>query len=186
MFEPLKTQELNQLLHMAVEKHGLDPNKTYVEFTWWDHVFRPMTDFDCNREKSWGILVFGKDNCNLFYKSSSLPVVPTAFWINKDAVYADQVVHRPTAVGWLMDNPMLLEFETAKFLFSNSPINYYVDIDPFRTKVYKNLAGDAVLALYAEDRDSGEWRPFSEMRPECIKLVDDSRKTETALQGDRP
>ena len=40
-----------------------------------------------------------------------------------------------------------------------------------------------VLALYAEGWDCGEWRPFSEMRQDCIKLVDDSRKTKV-LQGD--
>ena len=174
MFEPMTTRELNQLLHMAVEKHKLDPSTTYIEFTWWDKVFRPMTAFDCNRSKSWSILVFGEDNCSTFCKRSDGLVIPTGFWIWKDACYVENVVHRPTTVKWLMDNPMLLEFETAKFLFSNSPINYYVDINPFKTCVYKNRAGDSILALYAEDRDGGEWRPFSDMQPSYIRLIDDN------------
>lgn len=176
MFEPLTTRELNQLLHMAVEKHALDPSRTYIEITWWDKVFKPMIQLDGNRSKSksWSILVFGEENCSTFYKRSDGLVIPTGFWIWKDACYVDNVVHRPNTVKWLMDNQMLLEFETAKFLFSNSPINYYVDINPFKTCVYKNRAGDSILALYAEDRDGGEWRPFSDMQPSCIRLIDDN------------
>lgn len=177
MFEPLTTRELNQLLHMAVEKHNIDPKNTYIEFTWWDKIFKPMIQFDCDRSKSWSILVFGNDNCNVFYKNTDFPIIPTAFWIWKEAAYVDQVIHRPIIVEWLMDNPMLLEHKTAKFLFSGSPINYYVDINPFKTTVYKNSAGDSILALYAEDRDSGEWRSFSEMEPSNIQMIDDYAKS---------
>ena len=42
--------ELNSLLHMAVDRHGLDPANTYIEFTWWDNVFKPLTGFDCGME----------------------------------------------------------------------------------------------------------------------------------------
>ena len=168
--------ELNSLLHMAVDRHGLDPEKTYIEFTWWDNVFKPMTDFDCGMAggKSWGLLVFGEENCNTFYKRSDGIVVPTGFWINKDAVYIDWVVHRPKTIKCLMDNQMLLADDEVRFLFANSPINYYVGINPFKTRVYRNLANECVLAFYADDRDSGEYRPFSELKPDHIELIDDS------------
>ena len=42
--------ELNSLLHMTVDRHGIDPANTYIEFTWWDKVFKPMTDFDCGMD----------------------------------------------------------------------------------------------------------------------------------------
>ena len=118
--------------------------------------------------------MFGDDNCNTFHKRSDGVVVPTGFWINKDAVYIDQVVHRPTTLKWLMDNPMMLEHDEVRFLFANSPINYYVGINPFKTRVYKNWAKECVLAFYADDRDSGEFRPFSELKPNHIELIDDS------------
>lgn len=169
----ITTRELNQLLHMAVEKHGLDPKTTYIEFTWWDNVFKPMVQIDCDRYMSWIILVFGRDNCNLFYTSKDMPIVPTAFWIWKDAAYVDHVIHRPITVNRLMDNPMLLDFKTAKFLFSSSPVNHYVNINPYKTCVYKNRANDTVLAFYADDRDSGEYKPFSQIEPKDIKVVDD-------------
>ena len=139
-------------------------------------MFKPMIEFDCggNDGRSWGILVFGDDNCSTFYKRDDGIVVPTGFWIYKDAVYLDQVVHRPTTLKWLMDNPMLLEHDEVRFLFTNSPINYYVGINPFKTRVYKNLANEYVLAFYADDRDSGEYRPFSELKPDHIELIDDS------------
>ena len=172
----LHPSELNSLLHMAVDRHGLDPAKTYIEFTWWDNVFKPMTDFDCGMDgdKSWGLLVFGEENCNTFYKRSDGIVVPTGFWINKDAVYIDWVVHRPKTLKWLMDDPMLLEHDEVRFLFANSPINYYVGINPFKTRVFRNMANECVLAFYADDRDSGEFRPFSELKPDHIELIDDS------------
>jgi len=52
-----------------------------------------------------------------------------------------------------------------------SPKNFSVDVNPFKTVVYKNIAKDNVLALYADDRDSGEFKPFSELKPGNIKLV---------------
>lgn len=168
--------ELNSLLHMAVDRYGLDPTNTYIEFTWWDNVFKPMITFDCGRDgdKSWGILVFGDNNCNTFHKRSDGVVVPTGFWIDKDAMYIDWVVHRPTTLKWLMDNPMLLEHDEVRFLFANSPVNYYVGINPFETKVYKNRAKECILTFYADDRDNGEYRSFLELKPNHIELIDDS------------
>ena len=168
--------ELNSLLHMAVDRHGIDPAKTYIEFTWWDKVFKPMIEFDYggNGNRSWGSLVFGDENCNTFHERDDGIVVPTGFWIYKDAVYADQVVNRPTTLKWLMDNPMLLEHDEVRFLFANSPVNYYVGINPFKTRVFKNWAKEWVLAFYADDRDGGEYRPFSELEPRHIELIDDS------------
>ena len=134
--------ELNSLLHMAVDRYGLDVDNTYIEFTWWDKVFKPMIQLDCDSsgDKSWRILVFGDENCNTFSKNCDGVVVPTGFWINKNAVYIDQVVHRPVTLKKLIDNPMLSGCNEVRFLFSNSPVNYYVNIDPFKTVVYKNIA----------------------------------------------
>ena len=77
-------------------------------------------------------------------------------------------------VSQIMDSRFMLQFDTVKFLFSNSPVNYRVDVNPYKTRVYKNQAGDTILALYAEDRDGGEWRPISGMKPDHIRLIDDS------------
>ena len=77
-------------------------------------------------------------------------------------------------VSKIMDNKFMLQFDTVKFLFSNSPINYYVDINPYKTCIYRNRAGETILALYVEDRDSSEWQPISRMKPSHIRLIDDS------------
>lgn len=174
MREPISTKDFNKLLHMAVEKYGLDPAKTYVEFTWWDKKYRPLDITDCNWEKSEFVMVFGDTLCNTFYKNGDGFVIPTGFWILENAAYAEQVVHRPMRVSQLMDDEFMLQFDTVKFLFSNSPVNYRVDVNPYKTRVYRNRAGETILALYAEDRDGGEWRPISEMKPDYIGLVDDS------------
>ena len=67
----------------------------------------------------------------------------------------------------------MCNFVTVEFLFSNSPVNYWVDINPFKTKIYKNGNGETILAFYVDDRDSSEWRPISEVKPEYIKLICD-------------
>lgn len=59
MNDPITTIEFNRLLHMAVDKYNLDPNSTYVEFTWWDGVFKPLICTDCDRKKNQFIMVFG-------------------------------------------------------------------------------------------------------------------------------
>jgi len=173
MNNQMTTAEFNTLLRMAVDEHHLDPDSAYVEFTWWDHVYRPLIETDCNRAESEFIMVFGDDLCNICCNDKYGNPIPAAFWIYKDAGYIEQVIHRPIKVKCLLDSKFMLEFDKAKFLFCNSPINYYVDINPFKTTVYKNSATkDTILALYAENRDSGEWRPFSGMNQNQIKLVE--------------
>lgn len=174
MREPISVKDFMALLNMAVDEHKLDPAKTYVEFTWWDGIFKPLTCTDCNNSTSTYILVFGEEPCNKFSLKHKGFDIPTGFYINKTAVYTDQVLHRPLTVKNLLGGDMA-EFDNVKFLFANSPINYYVDINPFRTRVYKNMGDETILALYAEDRDSGEWMPFSGMSGSRIELVDDSR-----------
>ena len=170
----LTTNEFNTLLHMAVDKYDLDPSRTYVEFTWWDNVYRPLTSTDCNNSKSKFILVFGEHLCNTFYKNKDGFVIPTGFYICKNAVYSEKVVHNPMTIKQIMDSSFMLQFDIIGFLFANSPINYYVDINPFKTRVYKNRGNEIILALYAEDRDSGEYAPFSAMQPSCIRMINDS------------
>ena len=77
-------------------------------------------------------------------------------------------------VTQIMDSSFMLQFYDVEFLFSNSPINYYVGINPFKTCIYKNRSNDTILALYAEDRDSGEYKSFSKMIPSYIHMTDDS------------
>ena len=175
MREPISVKDFTALLNMAVDEHKLDPNKTYVEFTWWDGIFKPLVCTDCNSGTSTYILVFGDEPCNKFHTRCNGFEVTTGFYINRSAVYADQVLHRPLTVSRLLNSSDMANFNNVKFLFSNSPINYYVDINPFRTRVYRNMGGETILALYAEDRDSGEWMPFSRMSGSRIELVDDSR-----------
>ena len=79
MYDPITTHEFNSLLHMAVEKHNLDPENTYIEFTWWDKKYRPLDITDCNWKKSEFIMVFCDTLCNTFYKNSGGDVIPTGF-----------------------------------------------------------------------------------------------------------
>lgn len=173
----MTTKELNKLLHMAVSWGNLNPLKTYVEITWWKNVFRPLDIDDCDREKSKYIMVFGDTPCNTWGSSSNGNVIPTGFWVYEDAVCSDQVVHRPLTVSKIMDNEFMLDFDEVGFLFSNTPKNYWVDINPFRTCIYKNRDKETILALYVDDGGCDGRRPFSEMKPEYIKIIDDSPAT---------
>ena len=175
MREPISVKDFTALLNMAVDEHKLDPAKTYVEFTWWDGIFKPLVCTDCNNSTSTYILVFGDEPCNKFRTKRNGLEVPTGFYIDRSAVYADQVLHRPLTVSRLLNSSDMANFSNVKFLFANSPINYYVDINPFKTRVYRNMGDETILALYAEDRDSGEWMPFSMMSGFKIWLIDDSR-----------
>ena len=175
MRESISAKDFITLLNMAVDEHKLNSNKTYVEFTWWDNIFKPLVCTDYNSGMSTYILVFGNELCNKFSANRNGLEVPTGFYIDKNAIYADQVLRRPLTVGRLLNDSYMKNFNNVKFLFSNSPINYYVDINPFKTRVYRNMGDETILALYAEDRDSSEWRPFSRMSGSKIELVDDSR-----------
>ena len=77
-------------------------------------------------------------------------------------------------VSKLIDSEFMLEFETVGFLFSNSPINYWVDINPFKTRIYKNNDGETILSLYADDMDNGEWESFSNLTSNSIKQICES------------
>ena len=160
---------------MIVEYHKLEPKNTYVEITWWNNVFRPLITTDCDRSRdSKYIMVFGNTLCNTCGKNANNEVIPTGFWIYNNAYRAEQVVHRPLTLDEIFDAKYLSDFITVEFLFSNSPVNYCVDINPFRTKIYKNGNGETILSLYVDDRDSGEWRPISAVKPEYIKLIEET------------
>lgn len=167
------TAEFYNYLKMIVEHHKLEPKNTYVEITWWDNVFRPLITTDCDRRESNYIMVFGRTLCNTCGKNENNEVIPTGFWIYNDAYRVEQVVHRPLTLDTIFDAKYLSDFDTVEFLFSNSPVNYWVDINPFKTKIYKNTNGETILSFYVDDRDSGEWRPISTVKPEHIKLVSD-------------
>lgn len=167
------TAEFYNYLKMIIEHHKLEPKNTYVEITWWDNVFRPLITTDCDRRESNYIMVFGNTLCNTCGKNKNNEVIPTGFWIYNDAYRTEQVVHRPLTLDKIFDAKCLSDFDIVEFLFSNSPVNYWVDINPFKTKIYKNYNGETILSFYVDDRDSGEWRPISTVNPEHIKLIDD-------------
>lgn len=155
---------------MAADLHDIDPDRTYLEITWWDHVFKPIVSTDCNNEKQIFYLIVGEDPCQTIGKIKGT-VIPAAFSINKDACYVDQVIHYPLKLNSLLDSEFMLSFDTVKFLFSSSPVNYHVDINPFKTCIYRNHANDIILSFYAEDRDSGEWMSFDDMQPSHLKVI---------------
>jgi hypothetical protein len=167
------TAQFYNYLKMIVEYHRLEPKNTYIEITWWDNVFRPLITTDCDRRDSKYIMVFGDTLCNTYGKNENNEVMPTGFWIYNDAYRTEQVVHRPLTLDTIFDPECLSEFDTVEFLFANSPVNYWVDINPFKTRVYKNGNGETILSFYVDDRDSGEWRLISEVKPEHLKLIND-------------
>lgn len=168
----LTTRQFNKLLHMAVDKYGLDPKNTYVEITWWDNVFRPLVITDCNRNDSSNILVFGDNTCNSYKHPANNIVFPVGFWIWDESIDTKTVIHRPIVVDYILDSEFMAEFDKVKFLFENSPVNYYVDINPFQTRIYKNHKNETILCFYVEARDSGEWQPFENLKPDHIKMFD--------------
>lgn len=165
------TAEFYNYLKMIIEYHKLEPKNTYVEITWWDNVFRPLITTDCDRQDSKYIMVFGKTPCNIYGKNEINDAIPTGFWIDNNAYCVEQVVHRPLTLDKIFDAKCLCNFVTVEFLFSNSPINYYVDINPFKTKLYKNGNGETILSFYVDGRDCGELRHISKVKPDYIKMT---------------
>lgn len=165
----MTTTQFNNLLHMAVDKHKLDPEKTYLEITWWDHIFKPCTDEDCNNKESTYVVVF-EEECPTMTDVDGT-VYPAAFWLWSQTVDPTKVLHRPRTVSQLLDNEFMLSFNYVEFMFASSPIGYEVDINPFNTKVYVNPVGETVLALYVENRDSGEFRPFHLLDEDDIEIL---------------
>ena len=171
----ITVKDFRHLLATAISTHKLNPENTFVEFTWWDKtIFKPLIYFD-RTEHGNPLLVFGGAVCS-FYKSAGCDrVFPTGFYINLNATVAENVVCRPYTLRDVFYRSILNydEDKMVKFMFFNSPVNYYVQINPFQTKVYKNRNGETILALYADDRDSGEFRPASEVEGKNIALFKD-------------
>ena len=165
------TAEFYNYLKMIIEYHKLEPKNTYVEITWWNNVFRPLITTDCDRRDSKYIVVFGNTSCNTCGKNINGEVMPAGFWIYNNAYCAEQVVQRPLTLDKIFDAKCLSDVDTVEFLFSNSPVNYCVDINPFRTKIYKNGNGETILSFYVDD--IGEWRYISKVKPENIKIIFD-------------
>lgn len=167
----ISTAEFYDYLKMIVEHHKLEPKNTYVEITWWNNVFRPLITTDCDRRESKYIMVFGETLCNTCGKNANNEVIPTGFWIYNKAYCVNQVVHRPVTLDYIFDAEYMCSFDTVEFLFSNSPVNYWVDINPFKTRIYKNYNGETILSFFVDGGDSGKWKSISEVKPECIKLI---------------
>ena len=165
------TAEFYNYLKMIVEHHKLEPKNTYVEITWWENIFRPLMYTDCDRKNSKYIMIFGNTLCNIYDRNKNNGAIPTGFWIYHNAFCVEQVVHRPLTLDKIFNAKYLSDFDTVEFLFLNSPINYLVDINPFKTRIYKNGNDETILSFYVDDRDCGEWRPISEVKPEYIKVI---------------
>lgn len=175
-----------KLCKFAVERGNLDPKKTYCEFTWWNKTFKPITSIDGDYATKETYFIVGDSECNSWKVTRSNEPTPCGFYITSDSVWIDRVVHRPLTLHEVMHWADEYNGEgTIGFLFSNSPVNYWVGINPFRTRIYKNFAGETILCFYADDRDSGEWKSFNMMKPEHIEIYDDSPK-EFEKDGDTP
>lgn len=157
---------------MIVEHHKLEPKNTYIEITWWNNVFRPLITTDCDRKNSTYVVVFGNTSCNTCGKNINGEVMPAGFWIYNEAYRAEQFVQRPLTLDKIFDAKHLCNFDSVEFLFSNSPVNYCVNINPFRTKIYKNGNGETILSFYVDD--IGEWKHISEVKPENIKVIEET------------
>lgn len=171
----ITVKDFRHLLETAVSTHKLNPENTFVEFMWWDKtIFKPLIYLD-RTEHGNPLLVFGGAVCS-FYKSVGCDrVFPTGFYINSNATVAENVVCRPYTLKDVFYRSVLNydDDKMVKFMFSNSPVNYYVQINPFKTNVYKNRNGETILALYADDRDGGEFQPASKVEGKHIALFKD-------------
>ena len=171
----ITVKDFRHLLATAISTHKLNPENTFVEFTWWDKtIFKPLIYFDRTEHEN-PLLVFGGSNCAFYKAIGDARVFPTGFYINQNATSAENVVCRPYTLRDVFYRSILNydENKTVKFMFSNSPVNYYVKINPFKTKVYKNRNGETILTLYADDRDSGEFQPASKVEENNIALFTD-------------
>ena len=171
----ITVKDFRHLLETAVSTHTLNPENTFVEFTWWDKtIFKPLIYLD-RAEHGNPLLVFGEANCAFYKAIGGDHVFPTGFYINPEATVAENVVCRPYTLRDVFYRSVLNydDDKTVKFMFSNSPVNYYVQINPFQTKVYKNRNGETILTLYADDRDSGEFQPASKVEGKHIALLTD-------------
>ena len=168
----MTTQEFNKLLHMAVDKGNLDPEKTYIALTWWKRIFLPLDIMDSDgwREHKTFFLVFGDDELRLgCYK------LPLGFYIDKTTNWIDRVIRHPLTLSKIIDSKEMLSYDSIKFIICHSPINSRTDINPFKTRIIKNFEGDTILCFYIEDRDSGEMVEFNRMTAEDIQLIDGTK-----------
>ena len=149
---------------------GLD--KVYVMLTWWNDEFRPLLDLDGSWRTGEKICVFGsrEDACNKWHNG-----LPCAFWIAKDAVRIEQATHRPETLRslYIMQGDNL--DAPRKFLISNSPVNVFVDINPFRTRIIRNWEGETMLCFYVDDHGGGGRIPFERMTEKDIIVIDEHK-----------
>lgn len=164
MFEPLTCKQFAKLLKLTIDKYGLDPTTTYLELTWWDKVFKPCITTDANDSQY--VVIFSNDNCQKWSDD-----MPCGFYIFNGAVRAENVVHRPKCINEVLDEKYMEGFTTVKFMLTGSPVNVEIQINPFKTRVYKNNENETIVCLYAEDRDSGEWEPFDNITANNIELI---------------
>lgn len=171
----ITVKDFRHLLETAVSTHTLNLESTFVEFTWWDKtIFKPLIYLD-HTEHGNPLLVFGDVNCAFYKAIGGDQVFPTGFYVNPEATAAENVVCRPYTLRDVFYRSVLNhdDDKTVKFMFSNAPVNYYVQINPFQTKVYKNRNGETILTLYADDRDGGEFQLASKVEGKNIALFKD-------------
>lgn len=164
MFEPLTCEQFAKLMQLTVDKYKLDPETTYLELTWWDKVFKPCISMSTDDSRF--VVVFSNDDCQKWSDD-----MPCGFYIFNDAVHIDNVVHRPMRISNFLNNEWMQGFANVKFMMTGSPQNFEIQINPFKTRVYKNRDNETIVCLYAEDRDSGEWVPFDNITANNIELI---------------
>ena len=175
MEKKMTAKDLLKLCNFAIERGQLNPVETYCEFTWWNNKFKPIVSLDGYYKEKETWFIVGSNECNVWERTRSKMPSPCGFYIVPDSLRIESVVHRPLTLNSLMHHSNTYNGEgTIGFLFSNSPVNYWVGINPFKTRIYRNWANETILCFHAEDRDSGEWVPFDRMKTDDIRVFDDS------------
>lgn len=180
----MTTREFNHLLHVATTAQNLNPSNTYVELKIEKAEgnvlsFRPLLDFWKDVESKAHEAVFSRYDVKMFPNG-----VPTGFFLNTEARFVEDIIHRPLRLSSLLDNKEMLGFDHERFVLAgDGKFPVFLQIDPFDTTVYLNAAGDCILALAADmtgyigkdpvRADEGRCRSLDSLKPEDIHYVED-------------
>lgn len=168
MREKLTNKQLVTLLQMACDKVGItDLSKVGLAIRWWQN-FRPCISLDREYLTDEQIVVFADDVSMSTWEEDT----PCGFYINKGVKLAEMVTNYPLSVDKVL---VFLSHEEeehpVKLLMAHDPINYEIEIDPFKTLISSNFLNECVLSLHVDYRDSGEWKPFKMLESRHIKTV---------------
>ena len=163
----MKKNEFKYMLNIIQQKlGGIDPTKVFVEFTWWAGKYKPLIAFDCDMETNTNILVFGNEECGKNTKSYPYPTY--SYGIPKYAITLDKVIKMVE----------IAQFDEINFLLMSDdvPVNCFVDINPFKTKLFiKPIPkyDKHVLAFFASDGGSESKKSIYKLTTNSIEIVKD-------------